>query len=151
MLTVALPAGSVLIPSSADSGPSTHLQNGHLTPLDHDGSATNGAVSSSESELSDVRDNIELIVPPSKIDHAYEESMKGDDMLSSQDEDAEGSEDGDYDLETPPPERVSPALDHSSSNESSRSMKRKASMDENELILQNPELYGLRRSVGLQN
>lgn len=130
-----------------DSNPSTHLQNGHLSPLEQNESTPNDAAASSDSELSDIRENIDLVVPPSKMEGIQQDSMKDDGFASSQDQDAEGSEDGDYDIETPPQERASLAPEHSSSNESSRSRKRKASMDENELMLQNPELYGLRRSV----
>jgi chromodomain-helicase-DNA-binding protein 1 len=67
---------------------------------------------------------------------------------SSDDVDAEGEADGDYDSESPPPEQAESDDARSSiSQESSRPSKRKASPGGDDYITQNPELYGLRRSV----
>ena len=67
---------------------------------------------------------------------------------SEDDPDADGSEDAEYDLDTPP---SAPADTHqdgrSSSEDSVPSRKRKASPEDDDYIKQNPELYGLRRSV----
>ncbi|KAF2094828.1 hypothetical protein NA57DRAFT_60243 [Rhizodiscina lignyota] len=136
------------MPSSSDSNPTMPPQNGHLSPSEQNGSTPNDAASSSGSELSEVRDNIDLAVPPSKAEGVIEDAMQDIqvDMSDYVDEDAEGSADGDYDLETPPGDRASLAPDHSSSTDSTQSKKRKASIEANELIQKNPELYGLRRS-----
>lgn len=65
-----------------------------------------------------------------------------------EDEDAPGEEDADFDEETPPPIQVDTMQrDRSLSSTSSRPGKRKADLDEQELMEQNPDLYGLRRSV----
>ena len=74
------------------------------------------------------------------------------DMATSElddEEDAPGEEDADFDEETPPPEpRDDMRHDSSSSEGSLRPGKRKADMvDDEEYMKQNPELYGLRRSV----
>ncbi|TKX23892.1 SNF2 family N-terminal domain-containing protein 7 [Elsinoe australis] len=65
---------------------------------------------------------------------------------SDNEEDAEGEDDADYDVESPPPEEDALRPDSRSSGSSIRPSKRKASVDEEELMQQNPELYGLRRS-----
>ena len=61
---------------------------------------------------------------------------------------AEGEADGDYDSESPPSEHApsSPAQSVSS-QDSSRPLKRKVSPEKDDYMTQNPELYGLRRSV----
>ena len=66
-------------------------------------------------------------------------------------EDAIGSEDGDYDFEVPqpPPARDAASKSRSSSGGSSSLGKRKASIEADDYINENPELYGLRRSVCL--
>jgi len=69
---------------------------------------------------------------------------------SSHTEDAEGSEDADYDAETPAAAAQSDAMDDASSDEvSSRPRKRKASVEDDSYMMKDPELYGLRRSVRL--
>jgi chromodomain-helicase-DNA-binding protein 1 len=88
----------------------------------------------------------------SDVDAPGEEYDEDDDVAaasdSSEDVDAEGEPDGDYDSESPPSEQAE--SDHapsSSSQGSRRPPKRKASSDKEDYIEQNPELYGLRRSV----
>jgi chromodomain-helicase-DNA-binding protein 1 len=66
---------------------------------------------------------------------------------SSEDVDAEGEPDGDYDSESPPSEQAESDRARSSSPESPRPLKRKASDEAEDYIEQNPQLYGLRRSV----
>ena len=67
----------------------------------------------------------------------------------SNDEDAAGSDDADYDMETSPPAEVGvPRYDRSSSQDSRKALKRKVGLENDEYIMNNPELYGLRRSVG---
>lgn len=109
----------------------------------------------SESELSDAVD-----LPPAA---AVPPTTGPDDMTPSDDdaihdmatseiddeEDAPGEEDADFDNETPMhDESEGMRHDRSSSEDSIRRPKRKAEdLDDEELMKQNPELYGLRRSV----
>jgi chromodomain-helicase-DNA-binding protein 1 len=90
--------------------------------------------------------------PASDADAPGEEDDEDVEMAvdsdSSDDVDAEGEADGDYDSESPPPEQAESDDARSSvSQESSRPSKRKASPEGDDYITQNPELYGLRRSV----
>lgn len=107
----------------------------------------------SDSDLSDMKDA--TVEDASSNDEAqgdtHDEDAQGYSMTeSSEDEDAEGEPDGDYDSETPPPaEQEASAAETSSSDTSRRPSKRKASVEDDEFMEQNPELYGLRRSVCL--
>lgn len=69
---------------------------------------------------------------------------------SSHDEDAIGSDDEDCIME----ELATPAIktthdDPSSSEDSRRNAKRKIGVDQDDYMMNNPELYGLRRSVNM--
>lgn len=66
---------------------------------------------------------------------------------SDSDEDAAGEEDGEFDIGTPPRDNARSARGSSLSSTSSGALKRKPSLDDEEFMQQNPELYGLRRSV----
>lgn len=104
----------------------------------------------SESDLSDpdteVIDNVTVNVNP--IMSTYQDVGDEMDMSESdQDDDAEGEDDADYDVESPPPEDDNLRPASHSSHSSVRPGKRKSSMDEDDFMTQNPELYGLRRSV----
>lgn len=136
-------AGSILIHPPSNTDPSISLSNGHLSPLAQNVATPNNAHSPSDSDLSEVAENLDVVATSTE---QIGESMKEMEMSESDDVDAEGSDDADYDLDFPPRQRRSSEPDHSSSAESAPSRKRKAP-DENDLILQNPELYGLRRSV----
>jgi chromodomain-helicase-DNA-binding protein 1 len=87
----------------------------------------------------------------SDVDAPGEEYDEDDEVAaasdSSEDVDAEGEPDGDYDSESPPSEQAESDRARSSSQESTRPRKRKASDEKEDYIEQNPELYGLRRSV----
>jgi chromodomain-helicase-DNA-binding protein 1 len=87
----------------------------------------------------------------SDVDAPGEEYDEDDEVAaasdSSEDVDAEGEPDGDYDSESPPSEQAESDRARSSSEESRRPPKRKASSEKEDYIEQNPELYGLRRSV----
>ena len=83
------------------------------------------------------------------------------DVLSDSDASADdnASDDGDFDMQQSSPSRhedhddleiiddTVPSPTRASSTESSRPVKRKANVEEDEFIKANPELYGLRRSV----
>lgn len=139
------------MPSPSSHSTGFPLSNGHLSsPV---ANVTNGdkIPSHSDSELSDAKDA--TAEDGSSNDEAQEdthdEDAQGYSMTdSSEDVDAEGEPDGDYDSETPPPaEQEASAAETSSSDTSRRPSKRKASVDDDEFMEQNPELYGLRRSV----
>jgi chromodomain-helicase-DNA-binding protein 1 len=127
------------------------LTNGHSSPLAINVAPASQLSPPSESELSDVKENV--VEAPSSDEDAPGEAYDEDDEMqidsdSSEDVDAEGEPDGDYDSETPPPVQVESSRARSStSQESRRPPKRKASVEEDDFMTQNPELYGLRRSV----
>lgn len=139
------------MPSSPGHTTSLPLTNGHVSPPAEKVTAADDLTARSDSELSDVKDNV-AEDPSSDEDAPGEEYDEDEEMAidseSSEDVDAEGEPDGDYDSETPPPIQVqSRRADSSTSQESRRPTKRKASVEEDDYITQNPELYGLRRSV----
>ncbi|KAK5153791.1 hypothetical protein LTR04_006141, partial [Oleoguttula sp. CCFEE 6159] len=127
--------------------------NGHMSPLAHNASSTNNLPSRSESELSDIRDppHAQTLSASARAGLTESEDEDMPDMAtseSSQDQDVAGSEDAEYDTETPPPAEAGPTRpSRSLSEDSRRPPKRKASMDSEEYMLKDPELYGLRRSV----
>lgn len=128
------------------------LENGHMSPGDTEQATAPQQLPRSESELSDVND----LVPtdPVMTDHhdapeSADDAMQ--DMATSQsddDEDAAGSEDADFDLESPPSPQSNDSRRNSvSSDASSHTRKRKLDVDDDQYMQENPELYGLRRSV----
>jgi chromodomain-helicase-DNA-binding protein 1 len=139
------------MPSPSSHSPGIQLANGHLSPPI--ASIPNGEkiTTHSESELSKEKDAAAEDLP-STDDHeeeTYDEDAQGSPVSdSSEDVDAEGEPDGDYDSDSAPPaEDDASGADTSSSEESRRPPKRKASVEDDDYITQNPELYGLRRSV----
>ncbi|KAF2761720.1 chromodomain helicase [Pseudovirgaria hyperparasitica] len=105
----------------------------------------------SESDLSDINDAPGEAYS-SEEDHrqsvAKQEETPDAGVASSEDEDAEGEDDADYDMESPSPEPpVAEAHSPATSEDSRRSMKRKATdEDDEDHMRNNPELFGLRRS-----
>lgn len=109
----------------------------------------------SDSELSDAVDLPPTAVVPSTngqedVEHSEDDAIH--DMATSElddEEDAPGEDDADFDEDTPAhDESDGMRHDRSSSEESIRPAKRKADdVDDEEYMKQNPELYGLRRSV----
>jgi chromodomain-helicase-DNA-binding protein 1 len=103
----------------------------------------------SESDLSEPSDpNMSALAIKAPIEDASKiQSYTQDDSAVSSDVDAEGSEDADFEMESPPMANLDAAM--SSSDDSHKAPKRKAaaSIEEDEHILNNPELYGIRRSV----
>ena len=128
------------------------LSNGHLSPP-QTFAHTSSILSASESDLSDA------MQPASNI--AASSSSAGQDGVRNgyhsrttseptYDEDAIGSDDADYDMETPPPADADMARDARSSSQDSRhGTKRKVGLDDDDFMLNDPELYGLRRSVSV--
>lgn len=104
----------------------------------------------SESDLSDVANPIiEEASPATSINQQSEFGRQDTESSDSSDAEAQNeSDDADFDMEESPAAAVTNGARHdrSTSVESRRPQKRKLPV-EDEHILANPELYGLRRSV----
>ena len=133
--------------------PSNHLYtNGRLSPPRAD-YGDGPRAPSSESDLSEAIDPPKPTSPYIQGSHKDTENNyhSPEDSLSSQDEDALGSDDADYEIESPLPPTIQVTRDAlSSSDDSRRPSKRKAGIEEDEYIMNNPELYGIRRSVRIR-
>ncbi len=141
------------MPSSPGHIASLPYTNGHLSPVAVPAMSADSPLQLSDSDLSDTREPA-AAEPTSDADAPGEEYDEDEDMAaasdSSDDVDAEGEPDGDYDSDSPPSEQAESDHDHgrsSSSQASRRPAKRKASVEKDDYMTQNPELYGLRRSV----
>lgn len=139
------------MPSPPNPNPSSTYQKGHLSPLAHNVTNADELASQSESDLSEVRDA--PVEPPNPIpvhtqdaDGDHEVDMEESDP--SEDEDAEGIVDADYAEDTLPVADFEVVDAEGSSDNSPRPGKRKASEEDDNFIINDPELYGLRRSVG---
>jgi chromodomain-helicase-DNA-binding protein 1 len=131
----------------SNSEPPLPLSNGHLSPQVQPGSTADDRLPSSGSDLSDAAQNAPAATASPADQPANVQPSVGDvEMSESMDEDAEGSEDAEYDLDSIPPDQHTSEPEQPSSAESAQSAKRKAP-DDSDVIQQNPELYGLRRSV----
>ncbi|RDL41942.1 uncharacterized protein BP5553_01921 [Venustampulla echinocandica] len=145
---------------SYDSPPSTTtllhttqplpLSNGHSSPLDNSTLTNDDAPYDSESDLSEVA--VPVVDAPSPATSTNQQSEFGaqdiDASEPSSPEAQDASDDADFDMEEGPALAVTNGgrADRSTSTESSRRPgKRKADL-EDQHILANPELYGLRRS-----
>jgi chromodomain-helicase-DNA-binding protein 1 len=103
----------------------------------------------SESDLSEVAiPMIDETSPATSSNHQSEFGGQETDASDSSPENHNESDDADFDMEDSPAPAATNASrdDRSTSIESRRPAKRKLGV-ENEHILANPELYGLRRSV----
>ena len=107
----------------------------------------------SESDLSEIHDPPPVDASPSVSSTPQQQSEFGNQELESSDssepENQDGSDDADYEMEDSPaaaPSR-SRRIDRSTSHDSRRPPKRKLGVEDDEHIMANPELYGLRRSV----
>ncbi|EMD61660.1 hypothetical protein COCSADRAFT_96653 [Bipolaris sorokiniana ND90Pr] len=138
-----------MMPSSPGHVASLPYTNGHLSPLAAHVMAADSSSHSSDSDTSDAREHA-AAAHVSDVDAPGEEYDEDDEVAaasdSSEDVDAEGEPDGDYDSDSPPSEQAESDRARSSSQESARPTKRKASVEKEDYIEQNPELYGLRRS-----
>lgn len=150
MLTV-LAAGSLVLPLTMNPTSSLPTTNGHLSPLANHVINAEAVVSESESDLSEIADSHNarhVSTPNGALGLAGSDGTNHTETESSNNDDAAGSEDADYDMETPPPLEARDGRDERSlSQESRRPAKRKAGLEDDEHIMNNPELYGLRRSV----
>lgn len=117
--------------------------------------------SGSDSSLSDVeelpsetRPSLDASASPETPEDDLINGMATSELDDEDDEDDEddaaGEEDADFDEETAPPQSANGMRhDIASSDGSPRPSKRKLVVDDEEYMKQNPELYGLRRSVCL--
>ncbi|KAI1817790.1 P-loop containing nucleoside triphosphate hydrolase protein [Poronia punctata] len=121
--------------------------------------STNGDVvlheRASESDLSEVNEattrRARNSASPSPANRQSSEDVEMEhdmnDPAESSEEEAQASDDADFDMEESPASPQSDDHDErSTSHESRRAPKRKAGVEEDDYIRENPELYGLRRS-----
>ncbi|KAF2088907.1 chromo domain-containing protein 1 [Saccharata proteae CBS 121410] len=123
--------------------------NGHLSPLAHNVTNADDASSHSESALSDhAGAAVRTTSPAQDHEHSTNEEDVDDEHMSdsSHSEDAEGTEDGDYESDSLAAAQFDGPADRSTSEDSQRPSKRKASVEDDDYITKDPELYGLRRS-----
>ncbi|KAL8912366.1 MAG: hypothetical protein Q9172_007517 [Xanthocarpia lactea] len=144
-------SSSVMQQPPPSLGSSNSVPNGHLSPPTIYNPLNQIIPSDSESDLSEAIDASNTASSSSPIHDAgmsVNDTYKADASDSSPDEDAIGSDDADYELDNSPPPAVQPAPrnSRSSSETSSTSGKRKASVEDDDFMLADPELYGLRRS-----
>lgn len=133
--------------------PTNHsLTNGNHSAPPVKSENTTAIVSDSDSDLSEVIDIPSA--PPQFGDGGErpEEDEEDEDMSDadvSPEDDAVGSDDPDYDMVTPPLQNGGSVRDaRSTSQESPQQRKRKTGgVDHDDFMLNDPELYGLRRSV----
>lgn len=131
------------------------VTNGHSAELDETRLRPSPLSRRSESELSDLNElpttTISSATPEDDAEASDDDAIH--DMATSElddEDDAPGEEDADFDEETPPPQAANGMRhDRSVSEDSARLGKRKATeeIDDEDYMKQNPELYGLRRSV----
>jgi chromodomain-helicase-DNA-binding protein 1 len=137
-----------------DSTSSRPQVNGHLSPSLNTNITNDDAPYDSESDLSEIREPPVVDTSSSTSNSPREQSEFGHQDLESSESDGpdndNGSDDADFDLEdSPAPAPTSSGRnDRSASHDSRRPTKRKLGLGDDEYILANPELYGLRRSVG---
>ncbi|KAE9989972.1 hypothetical protein EG327_002068 [Venturia inaequalis] len=139
-------SGSILLHSPSIAGPYDSTSNGHssVSPVLHNTDPTSPRPDSDD--LSDPQ-------PPSPAESStsIESDPEADDPDvespdSDSDEDAEGSEDEDFDITLTSRSRPVAAQSDRSSSSPEPSRKRKLSVEYEDDINNNPELYGLRRS-----
>lgn len=123
--------------------------NGDDSPLEHSVLTNDDAPYDSESALSEVA--VAIVDQPSPASSTHQQSdfgAEGTDAEESSAAEAQGeSDDAEFDMEdSPAPVVTNGERDGSSSADSRRPLKRKAAV-EDQHMLANPELYGLRRSV----
>ncbi|KAL9635277.1 MAG: hypothetical protein Q9204_002680 [Flavoplaca sp. TL-2023a] len=144
-------SSSVMQQPPPSLGSSQPMPNNHLSPPTIYSPMNQILTSDSESDLSEA---IDAPNPPSSsspipdVENGVNGIYKADSSESSHDEDAVGSDDADFELENSPPPalRSTTRQSRSSSVTSSTLGKRKASAEDDDYMLADPELYGLRRS-----
>lgn len=134
-----------------ESTPPSDTQNGNGNTVSED-LATREDHYDSQSDLSDTMAPHAVEASPSVDSSPKQQSEFGNQETYSDSSSAEqqddASDDGDFDQEEETAHESNHTMkERSSSQESRRPPKRKLGVEEDEHILANPELYGLRRSV----
>ena len=149
MLTCRPPASGLAVARDHDALSKLASTTERLSIPAHD-SMDDAMASSSESDLSDVPDHpASSTVPLPTSDHpSPSDDAGGAAEPSASDDDVNMvSEDGDFHADSPPRSVSAPRDSRSASEESCRPSKRKLGIENDEDIMNNPELYGIRRSV----
>jgi len=81
-----------------------------------------------------------------QVSTTIEENLSEQESVGESDEDAEGEPDEDFDVSMQIPNEEEETNDESDSH-SARPGKRKQAVEEEDFMMKDPELYGLRRSV----
>ena len=113
---------------------------------------TRTTASDSEDELSEAAESPVTFNERPSVSGALQTAPRayGSDDSSLHDDDADGSDDADYDA-APQPRPARLSTEPSSSSDDIQGLNRKGASPENdEFMRRNPELYGLRRSVRAQ-
>ena len=138
-------------PSTSSASP---IGNGHLAPPPAFDQPNRLVASDSESDLSEAIDPPNTLLSSPHTNNAQNGILDTNELSDSEpsaDEDAMGSDDAEYELDSSPPPAIQNAAlrdTRSASETSSKLGKRKASADDEEdFMINDPELYGLRRSV----
>ncbi|KAI9800101.1 MAG: hypothetical protein M1825_004283 [Sarcosagium campestre] len=147
----------MVLPSAGSSSGRLHLSNGHLSPLANNVISAEDISQGSESALSDIGEHASLAassLPSLKGPSTPSEQLPSDSGIDDQ----ESSDDNKKTLQLEDTQSDDENLDHSECNASTsvgersaspdaqRIPKRKATLEDDEFIMNNPELYGLRRS-----
>jgi chromodomain-helicase-DNA-binding protein 1 len=128
------------------------LSNGHDAALARSSPSNDDAPGESESELSDVANPPVDEASPSSSNRPSDFGGRDTDASDASGDEAQDQEDdGDFDMDDTPAATAlnGERTERSSSVESRRPAKRKAGIEQDRYFLENPELYGLRRSVCL--
>jgi len=144
-LVVAAPPPSTVIVMTSNLMP-----NGLSSPIPESAITNEDAPYDSESDLSEVA--IPIVDEPSPAPSNPQSEFGEQAQVHTESSGAEAqdaSDDADFDMEDSPAPVASGGRrdDRSTSTESRRPPKRKLGVEDDEHILANPELYGLRRSV----
>lgn len=152
MLTSVSVASGLVYQTQASTAPTLPYSNGHLSPTSRIPTVNTVVTPDSESDLSEPIDLSNVPTPLVNGGTRHQDEQSREELSASESspqEDALGSDDPDYNLDTPPTYNARSAGDaRSSSQDSPRQRKRKSSVNHDDYMLNDPELYGLRRSVG---
>ena len=137
------------------SSPEADLANGDNSPVVQSPNMGELEDRATESDLSEVHDTTAPQHSPSPSRSASSNQPESPQPVEQEPDDSSdndgnnASDDADFDMEDSPAPSQSdaPQDQRSTSSDSRRTAKRKAAAEEDEYIRENPELYGLRRSV----
>ncbi|PQE11138.1 hypothetical protein CJF31_00000900 [Rutstroemia sp. NJR-2017a BVV2] len=148
---MASPQDTITVMNSTSPLP---LSNGHDAALARSSPSNDDAPGESESELSDVANPPVDEASPSSSNRQSDFGGRDTDASdASGDEGQDQEDDGDFDMDDTPAATAfnGERTERSSSVESRRPAKRKAGIEQDRYFLENPELYGLRRSEQVES